>query len=104
MGGGNVLTRVIWVYTFKNLVICTMKICTFYVMQIKLQIFKIFYVCLNIVALKCLLVSAAAAKSLQSCLTLCDPIDGSPPGTTYSYGHLWAQGYGQAHPALTMSL
>ena len=25
-------------------------------------------------------VAAAAAKSLQSCLTLCDPIDGSPPG------------------------
>ena len=24
--------------------------------------------------------SAAATKSLQSCLTLCDPIDGSPPG------------------------
>ena len=24
--------------------------------------------------------SAAAARSLQSCLTLCDPIDGSPPG------------------------
>ena len=24
--------------------------------------------------------SPAAAKSLQSCLTLCDPIDGSPPG------------------------
>ena len=24
--------------------------------------------------------NAAAAKSLQSCLTLCDPIDGSPPG------------------------
>ena len=23
----------------------------------------------------------AAAKSLQSCLTLCDPIDGSPPGS-----------------------
>ena len=23
--------------------------------------------------------SAAAAKSLQSCPTLCDPIDGSPP-------------------------
>ena len=23
---------------------------------------------------------AAAAKSLQSCLTLCDPMDGSPPG------------------------
>ena len=26
--------------------------------------------------------SAAAAKWLQSCLTLCDPIDGSPPGST----------------------
>ena len=26
--------------------------------------------------------TAAAAKSLQSCLTLCDPIDGSPPGST----------------------
>ena len=25
--------------------------------------------------------NAAAAKSLQSCLTLCDPIDGSPPGS-----------------------
>ena len=24
---------------------------------------------------------AAAAKSLQLCLTLCDPIDGSPPGS-----------------------
>ena len=26
-------------------------------------------------------VTAAAAKSLQSCLTLCDPRDGSPPGS-----------------------
>ena len=25
--------------------------------------------------------AAAAAKSLQPCLTLCDPIDGSPPGS-----------------------
>ena len=25
---------------------------------------------------------AAAAKSLQSCPTLCDPTDGSPPGST----------------------
>ena len=24
---------------------------------------------------------SAAAKSLQSCLTLCDPRDGSPPGS-----------------------
>ena len=28
-----------------------------------------------------LAVAAAAAKSLQSCPTLCDPIDGSPPGS-----------------------
>ena len=28
------------------------------------------------------IVAAAAAKSLQSCPTLCDPIDGSPPGST----------------------
>ena len=26
-------------------------------------------------------ITAAAAKSLQSCPTLCDPIDGSPPGS-----------------------
>jgi len=25
--------------------------------------------------------AAAAAKSLQSCPTLCDPIEGSPPGS-----------------------
>ena len=25
--------------------------------------------------------TTAAAKSLQSCPTLCDPIDGSPPGS-----------------------
>ena len=29
-----------------------------------------------------LLCAAAAAKSLQSCLTLCDPRDGSPPGSS----------------------
>ena len=28
-----------------------------------------------------LLAAVAAAKSLQSCPTLCDPIDGSPPGS-----------------------
>ena len=30
--------------------------------------------------IKCGVAAAAAAKSLQSCLTLCDPIDSSPPG------------------------
>ena len=28
-----------------------------------------------------LVIATAAAKSLQSCPTLCDPIDGSPPGS-----------------------
>ena len=28
--------------------------------------------------------AAAAAKSLQSCPTLCDPIDASPPGSAVS--------------------
>ena len=28
-----------------------------------------------------LVIITAAAKSLQSCLTLCDPVDGSPPGS-----------------------
>ena len=30
---------------------------------------------------KCSKEPAAAAKSLKSCPTLCDPIDGSPPGS-----------------------
>ena len=30
--------------------------------------------------------AAAAAKSLQSCPTLCDPIDGSPPGSPRPWG------------------
>ena len=33
-------------------------------------------ICLMLLAL-----AAAAAMSLQSCPTLCDPIDGSPPGS-----------------------
>ena len=32
--------------------------------------------------LRRLLAAVAAAKSLQSCLSLCDPIDGSPPCST----------------------
>ena len=34
---------------------------------------------------------AAAAKSLQSCPTLCDPIDGSPPGFPHVPGILQAR-------------
>ena len=31
-----------------------------------------------------MLSASATAKSLQSCLTLCDPMDGSPPGSPVS--------------------
>ena len=37
--------------------------------------------CLPFLNFDSFLWSAAAAKSLQSCPTLCDPIDGSPPGS-----------------------
>ena len=36
------------------------------------QLHRLFYSVISV---------AAAAKSLQSCPTLCDPIDGSPPGS-----------------------
>ena len=35
----------------------------------------------HLVAAAAAAAATAAAKSLQSCLTLCDPIDGSPPGS-----------------------
>ena len=34
--------------------------------------------------------AAAAAKSLQSCPTLCDPIDGSPTGSPVSRQEHWS--------------
>ena len=36
---------------------------------------------LTMVSVTYVYLAAAAAKSLQLCLTLCDPIDGSPPGS-----------------------
>ena len=39
------------------------------------------YCCSNKLPQTWLLAATAAAKSLQSCPTLCDPIDGSPPGS-----------------------
>ena len=43
--------------------------------DLKFRVQKHYYFCTN------LTVNAAAAKSLQSCPTLCDPIEGSPPGS-----------------------
>ena len=36
----------------------------------------------NIQKTKIMAAAATAAKSLQSCPTLCDPIDSSPPGSS----------------------
>ena len=60
-------------------------------LKIKTDISRTFYSLRNPLALrmvrsnignrKIVLITAAAAKSLQSCPTLCDPIDSSPPGS-----------------------
>ena len=39
------------------------------------------FVYLTPIAKERISVAAAAVKSLQSCPTLCDPVDGSPPGS-----------------------
>ena len=44
-------------------------------MTMIMSIFNVLYI------LKSAVAAAAAAKSLQLCPTLCDPIDGSPPGS-----------------------
>ena len=55
----------------------------------RLEIFTKFYVCwkkghLNLFETDIYTAAAAATtKSLQSCLTLCNPIDGSPPGSPF---------------------
>ena len=41
---------------------------------------RVYVVCVCVCVCVCVL--ATADKSLQSCSTLCDPIDGSPPGST----------------------
>ena len=37
--------------------------------------------CIHLVVCVYIYAASAAAKLLQSCPTLCDPIDGSPPGS-----------------------
>ena len=45
----------------------------------KMRFLKLIYFHWRLITLQ--YCAAAAAKSLQSCPTLCDPIDGSPPGS-----------------------
>ena len=40
-----------------------------------------YFVAANLLAFSKAAAAAAAAKLLQSCLTLCDPMDGSPSGS-----------------------
>ena len=42
--------------------------------------YNCFYFKMSIDKILSSIYSAATAKSLQSCPTLCDPVDGSPPG------------------------
>ena len=53
----------------------------FYIWIIKEIASKVLRLCSAPKAFKSLAAAATAAKSLQSCPTLCDPIDGSPPGS-----------------------
>ena len=53
-----------------------MKGVTFFHSLIHLQISPLSYLQSTL-----LTAAAATAKLLQSCLTLCDPLDGSPPGS-----------------------
>jgi len=49
--------------------------------KIRQIIFKIIILLLHIYTYTPMSKISVAAKSLQSCPTLCDPIDGSPPGS-----------------------
>ena len=47
----------------------------------RLSLLTLYEIACSFLSQLLLLYAAAAAKSLQSCPTLCDPIDGSPPGS-----------------------
>ena len=46
------------------------------------SLFRFDWLTLFLVLTSSIVAAATAAKSLQSCPTLCDPIDGSPPGSS----------------------
>ena len=72
-----------WLYVIFT--IYYMLVITDYWLYIKLYIgyyvrYIFLVITLGMKTFKLDFLAAAAAKSLQSCPTLCDPIDGSPPG------------------------
>ena len=64
-----------------TLVVCLQSCCTGWKYQIRQQKVMEMNCSLYSTLPRSLAAAATAAKSLQSCLTLCDPIDGSPPGS-----------------------
>ena len=58
-----------------------MKLKEFFTIQFEDLCFLNIIQCLCILLGEIAITAVAAAKLLQSCPTLCDPIDGSPPGS-----------------------
>ena len=59
-----------------------MHVCVHILTCVKVHGLGCVYICMRVHMHKvCTHAAAAAAKSLQSCPTLCDPIDSSPPGS-----------------------
>ena len=64
-----------------TLVVCLQSCCTGWKYQIRQQKVREMNCSLYSTLPRSLAAAATAAKSLQSCLILCDPIDGSSPGS-----------------------
>ena len=68
--------------TWFNLLLCSCSYVCLCAISCKFSSFISYFVSLiSVLFLMSLAAAAAAAKSLQSCPTLCDPINGSPPGS-----------------------
>ena len=70
-------------YQYSGLCICEIVSVLLYSFFLLFFIFHTVFIFLCLVSLN-IIFSAAAAKLLQSCPTLCDPIDSSPPGSPVS--------------------
>ena len=68
--------------TWFNLLLCSCSYVCLCAISCKFSSFISYFVSLiSVLFLMSLAAAAAAAKSLQSCLILCNPRDGSPPGS-----------------------